>query len=267
VNRVEVERGGAHAVQAVVGGIGVQRLHFPAAHRIPWFEPDHGYIAVVLDGTMQKRFSTATWSLSRGSFVTLPAGAGHSTDFGVAPTSVLAIYPCSDESTPLFGRFLRQRSRMTASAATVLGRRLAAELDAVDGSWGLAAEGLVLQLLAMGERETSTTPRRATEWLSVVAEFLHEQTPSAPSLSELSAAAGVHPGHLARAFRRKYGVTVCQYSRMLRVEWAAARLADDTPLARVALEAGFADQSHFTRAFRQHTGVTPGHYRKLLRDS
>jgi AraC-like DNA-binding protein len=74
-----------------------------------------------------------------------------------------------------------------------------------------------------------------------------------------------HPTHVARAFRREYGVTVAEYARRLRLDWAQAQLAlEDAPLARIAIEAGFADQSHFTRAFRRHTGMTPGRYRARL---
>ena len=96
--------------------------------------------------------------------------------------------------------------------------------------------------------------------------MLHDRTPDHPSLSELAALVGRHPTHVSRAFRREYGVTVAEYARSLRLEWARAQIAlGDTPLARIAVEAGFSDQSHFTRAFRSHTGVTPGRYRELVR--
>jgi AraC family transcriptional regulator len=265
VERVELKRAGARAVAAVVGGFAVQRLDFPAGHRIPWYEPDDGYLVVVLQGALCKRFSTAAWTLSRDSFATLPAGSAHGTEFGVEPTRVLTIRSCTEDSRPLFARFLRSRRHMRATAASALGRRLAIELQAPDASWGLAAEGLVLHLLAMGEREDAPRRRPEADWLSTVVEQLHEESPRSPSLRELAAAAGVHPGHLARAFRAAYGVTVCEYSRTLRLEWAAQRLADDAPLAQVALDAGFADQSHFTRSFRAYAGMTPGRYRELLR--
>jgi AraC family transcriptional regulator len=263
VERVEVQRQGATAVKAVVGAFGLQRLRFAGGHSIPWFEPEWGYLAIVLDGTMQKTFSSATWSLPRDSFATLPPGAGHSTAFGVKPTHVLTLYPTTDESALLIARFLWERRQIIAPGSATLGRRLALELDAADTSWGLAAEGLVLQVLAMGEREASGQPRRGAAWLATVVELLRERTPHAPSLTELAAEGGVHPGHLARAFRQRFGVTVCQYSRSLRLEWAASQLAGGTPLAEIALAAGFADQSHFTREFRRHFGVTPGRYREL----
>lgn len=265
MDRVELERGDVRAVRAAVGGFAVQRLDFPSGHRIPWYEPDDCYLVVVLDGALCKRFSTATWTLSRDSFATLPAGSAHATDFGAGRTRVLTIRPRTEDSRPLFARLVRRRREIRATAASALGRRLAIELQAPDASWGLAAEGLVLHLLAMAERETCAALRPRARWLSTVVEHLQEDTPRAPSLRELAAAAGVHPGHLARTFRATFGVTVCEYSRGLRLEWAAQQLADDAPLAQIALDAGFADQSHFTRSFRAHVGVTPGRYRELLR--
>jgi AraC family transcriptional regulator len=263
VERIEARRNGAQAVKATVGAFGLQRLRFAAGHSIPWFEPQWGYLAIVLDGSMQKTFSHATWTLSRDSFATLPLGAGHSTAFGVKPTHVMTLYPTTEESALLFTGFLEERRRIAAPAAATVGRRLALELEARDPSWGLAVEGLVLQLLAMGEREASAKALRGTAWVSTVVELLRDRTPCVPSLAELAAEAGVHPGHLARAFRQRFGVTVSQYSRNLRLEWAAAQLAGDSPLAVIAVEAGFADQSHFTREFRRHFGVTPGRYRAM----
>jgi AraC family transcriptional regulator len=248
-------------VKVAAGSFALQKLRFPAGHRISWFEPEWGYLALLLDGAMQKRFSRDTWSLVRDGLATLPAGAGHYTDFGVKPTHVLTIYPRTDEAGVLFTRFLRERRHMSAPAAAALGRRIVCELTAPDASSELAVEGLVLQLLAIGERES---PRR-NGWLAAAVDVLDARTPDAPTLSEVADAVGVHPGHLARAFRQAFGTTVGDYSRTRRLEWAAVRLESDAPLAQVAAEAGFADQSHFTRAFRRHTGVTPGRYRELLR--
>ena len=50
----------------------------------------------------------------------------------------------------------------------------------------------------------------------------------------------------------------------LRVRHVCERLADlEVPLADLALEAGFADQSHCTRVFKRLTGTTPGAWRAL----
>ena len=74
-------------------------------------------------------------------------------------------------------------------------------------SWPLAAEGLVLQLLSTAVRAEPQAPRRAC-WVRDARDLLHASAPEAPTLSEVATAVGVHPSHLARAFRREYGLTV-----------------------------------------------------------
>ncbi len=124
----------------------------------------------------------------------------------------------------------------------------------------------MLQLLATAGRADAAEQPRRPAWLRDVRDLLHERAPASASLSHLAGAVGVHPVHLARSFRREYGVTVGQYARELRLEWAISQLPlADASLAEIAAGAGFADQSHFTRAFRAHTGVTPGRYRELVR--
>ncbi|MCA8962525.1 MAG: helix-turn-helix transcriptional regulator [Planctomycetes bacterium] len=84
-----------------------------------------------------------------------------------------------------------------------------------------------------------------------------------PTLEELGRIAGVHPSHLARAFRAWQGCTVGDYLRRLRVDAATRRLmATREPLAEIALSAGFYDQSHFGRLFKTTHGVTPAEFRR-----
>jgi AraC family transcriptional regulator len=82
----------------------------------------------------------------------------------------------------------------------------------------------------------------------------------------LAALAGVHPTHLLRTFRRHHGATISNYVRQRRIQRARTEVASaKRPLAVIALDAGFADQSHFTRVFRQAFGETPGQYARSLR--
>jgi AraC family transcriptional regulator len=72
----------------------------------------------------------------------------------------------------------------------------------------------------------------------------------------------VHPATLARAYRRRFGCSIGERVRALRVEHAARRLLETTePLSTIAVGTGFYDQSHFTNAFRRQLGVTPAAYR------
>ena len=69
-----------------------------------------------------------------------------------------------------------------------------------------------------------------------------------------------------RAFERKFGgsfhLTPQKYLRKLRLRMASRALVyTNLPLAKVALNCGFVDQSHFSREFRRLFGRTPRHYR------
>ncbi len=262
--RVELAGEGAHATRAEVGPFEVQLLSFVPGHRIPAFDVQRGYLVTVLGGSVAKTFGRARWTLERDSFATMPVGAAHASAFGPDATTVLAVRARSGDGEP-FGELLHRLRHVRAAAATALGRRIAVELSAGDRSWPLAVEGLVLQLLAAaGRAEPAAEPRGC--WLRDARDLLHERAPEGLTLSELAGAVGVHPAHLSRSFRREYGLTVGEYARTLRLDWACARLAlADATLAEVAAAAGFADQSHFTRAFRAYAGVTPGRYREVVR--
>ena len=265
--RVRGDRpGGGRYTQAVVGTFEVTRLEFPPAHRHGPFVPERDYLVVVLDGAVCKTFVGDSATLSRDSVATLPAGSRHASSFAPQATQVLTLRAAPEREPTAFGSVLTRRRHVRVASSTALGWRMAAELEARDASWALALEGLVLQLLAIAGRASTASPPGGGTWVAAVRDSLHDHAPLHPSLEELAASVGRHPTHVARAFRREYGLTVCQYARALRLDWATSRLAlADEPLARVALDAGFADQSHFTRAFRRHTGVTPGRYRELLR--
>ena len=250
--------------RAVAGSFEVTRLVFPPSFRHGSVEPERGYLVVVLDGAVEKSFVAGTATLSRSSIATLPAGAVHSSAFARCSTQILAIRPTDSQASALFGALLSRQRHLRAAVSTTLGWRMACELESRDAGWSLALEGLVLQLLAATGRVAEPTPVRSTGWLRAARDLLHERVPGHPSLAELAAAVGRHPAHVARAFRREHGVTVAEYSRSLRLEWARSQLVlSVTPLSRIAIDAGFSDQSHFTRAFRRHHGITPGRYREL----
>jgi len=83
--------------------------------------------------------------------------------------------------------------------------------------------------------------------------------------TELEAVTGLSRYELARQFRARYGTSPYRYSLLRRLDFARSRLRAGTPLADLALSAGFADQAHFTRMFRSAFGMTPGRYARLRR--
>jgi AraC-like DNA-binding protein len=65
----------------------------------------------------------------------------------------------------------------------------------------------------------------------------------------------------SRRFRRLYGVAPDTFRLLSQLNLARGLLRQGAPIASVAAEAGFSDQSHLGRCFRRTFGVTPGRYR------
>ncbi|HKQ18270.1 MAG TPA: helix-turn-helix domain-containing protein [Candidatus Eisenbacteria bacterium] len=81
--------------------------------------------------------------------------------------------------------------------------------------------------------------------------------------------AASHPAmtreHASRTFRRYFGFPPSVFRSEQRFRRALLLLADPaTPLATVALDAGYADQAHLTRDFKARTGASPGVFRRSL---
>lgn len=80
------------------------------------------------------------------------------------------------------------------------------------------------------------------------------------SLESLSRQVGLSPFYLSRLFQRHTGLPPHAYRKQRRIQQARRLLKAQIPIAQVAAETGFADQSHLTRHFKQIVGVTPGQY-------
>ncbi len=73
--------------------------------------------------------------------------------------------------------------------------------------------------------------------------------------------AGLSREAYSRRFRRLHGMPPETHNLLVRLNDARRGLRAGEPIAVVAADAGFADQSHLGRMFRRLFGVTPGRYR------
>jgi AraC-like DNA-binding protein len=96
--------------------------------------------------------------------------------------------------------------------------------------------------------------RRVREYLR---EHLHEHV----RLDDLAAMASLSRFQLTRQFERAYGLPLHAYHVHLRLSEAKKRLRAGLPIATVAADLGFADQSHLNRRFKGAFGMTPGEWR------
>ncbi|HEX3764913.1 MAG TPA: AraC family transcriptional regulator [Kofleriaceae bacterium] len=151
---------------------------------------------------------------------------------------------------------------LAPAVAGLHGRRLIAAFRARrDERPRLARAAIAGALAALGE----APPPRTPAWLDRARELLFARIARPPRLVELAREVGVHPVHLAQAFRRRWGIAPLGYVRAHRVFRAIERIAQGAPLADVALEVGFADQSHMTRVIQRARRAPPGRLRRTLR--
>jgi AraC family transcriptional regulator len=134
-----------------------------------------------------------------------------------------------------------------------------------DASGGLGMDEAVALLCASVRVDQKSTGPVSARRLALSAEYIsqHLTPPPGPGLAEVAQVAGVHPMHLARLFRQRFGYSMGEFVRRRRIAWACGQLAgSDRTIAAIALTAGFADHAHFTRTFRRITGCTPRWYRQ-----
>ena len=100
------------------------------------------------------------------------------------------------------------------------------------------------------------------ERLQRVRDYIEAHLDDRLSLTELAGVACLSPYHFSRSFKRALGVGPQRYVMQRRLERAKTLMRrTNQPLAWIAQEAGFSDQSHLTSVFRRETGVTPGRFR------
>jgi AraC family transcriptional regulator len=107
--------------------------------------------------------------------------------------------------------------------------------------------------------------RRLAPWQERLAcELLADHFESALPLAEIAGKCGLSQAYFARAFKLTTGFSPSGWLQYSRVERAKEILqGSSAPLARIANECGFSDQSHFNRIFKRLTGTTPATWRRL----
>jgi AraC family transcriptional regulator len=103
------------------------------------------------------------------------------------------------------------------------------------------------------------------ERLQRVCDYIEAHLDDQLTLADLAEVACLSPYHFSRSFKQAVGIGVQRYVVQRRIERAKTLMRRTRqPLAWIALEIGFADQSHLTGVFRRETGMTPGRYRASL---
>jgi AraC family transcriptional regulator len=128
---------------------------------------------------------------------------------------------------------------------------------------------LLVALLNASQRQTEERPVGVlAPWqLRIAKEYLEQEISSKVTLGELARLTCLSRSRLARGFKASTGLAPYTWALRFRIQRAKDLLVKgDQPIAMIALEAGFADQSHFTKAFRRMAGITPREWRMNQRE-
>lgn len=150
---------------------------------------------------------------------------------------------------------------------TLFRRLLALNMSLVNGQDNLEIQTSVYEtLVTIIQRYGNIRPKQSTplpaanRLIENGRSFLIDHLYQNISLDELAAHTGLSPYHFLREFRKQYGLPPHAYQLQQRINSAKRLLAQGNPIAHVAVDVGFADQSHFTRKFKSLVGATPRQY-------
>ncbi|MBL4871383.1 MAG: helix-turn-helix transcriptional regulator [Robiginitomaculum sp.] len=100
--------------------------------------------------------------------------------------------------------------------------------------------------------------------IGVLLSHVKENLSQPPTIKELSQLACLTPYQLDRRIHRLFGLTTGQWVLKQRLDLARHQLlGTDIPIAEIALNVGYSDQSTFARQFRKTAGFTPSGFRQV----
>jgi AraC family transcriptional regulator len=237
-----------------------ERVALVPDREVPVHTHENAHFVCVVRGTYVTGARNRTGTCGAGSVIYSPAGTTHRDRFRTERGRFFAI----SVAAPISSRIERVHPAPVFLDSLEIGsliEQARREVQASTPFSDLILEGIGYELAGSVARWATHPDPRPPRWLLTVRDALHDRCTEKVSAGELAAIAGVHPIHLARAFRRYFACSPGEYLRRCRIERVRALLATPMPLAEVALEAGFHDQSQLTKAFRRATGMTPGMFR------
>jgi AraC family transcriptional regulator len=229
------------------------------------------YFGLTLQGGYTEYLRQKNWEFGPATILYHPPGEAHSDKFSSQETRLFCVWLSRE-------RFRVVRDHATAAdnsaqfthgSALQLAFRMYKEFCSLDELSPLVIEGLTLELLA----ETFRAAHREVKyfdqpWIKRARDLVQARFNDTLTVSDIAESVGVHPVHLTRVFRRRFGCTVGEYVRQLRVDFACRELSNSRkPLAEIASSAGFCDQAHFSRTLKRFTGMTPLEFRAVFRSS
>lgn len=246
-----------------------------ASYRTHAFAPHRhaSFVTSVIDrGVGTLRYRGKTWIAPAGSLVILNPDEIHTgAVYGEQGWSYRALYPGVDLLARVVEAMTERSAQVYFSPIPILADPTLADLlqrlnDALAGNaplleretWLLRTYAYLFSRYAerpLAARAIGKEPRV----VQLARDYLEAHYEQNISLAQLAQISGLSSFQLVRVFHQAVGLPPHAYLNLMRLERSKQLLLAGAPIARVAYETGFADQSHFTRSFKRVYGVTPGH--------
>jgi hypothetical protein len=146
-----VQEEGVVMTCADVNGFRLAELRFPPGYAQPSFAPELPYLALVVEGAVEKTFRLRTVTLGPDSAVTMPVAAEHSARFG-AQGARIVIVRARDAEAPV-ARCLRTLAdlRVLGRSGERAGARVVPPPDAIHGpAWARRRAGFRSSVACQG---------------------------------------------------------------------------------------------------------------------
>jgi AraC family transcriptional regulator len=255
------------AHQFVFSTFKISERRYAAGQTQPLHKDERMRISIVLNGRVKETCGKQEEWGGPFSAVIKPTDALHRNVFGPESVDILSIEPGNDFlSTCSPGLTLHnwQWRHDTALIRPVV--QLLKSVRASQAREELILENIlnVLSFFPVNRREDAG--KNCPDWIARLKERMQDEYRENLSVQRLAAELGLHPVYLARVFRKYCGCSPKDYLFSLRLKNASAALtADNTALAHLAYDFGFADQSHLSRQLKAATGCSPGIFREKYR--
>ncbi len=249
----------AHAARIWSHDSSLELSHCRVRHSFPLHFHAEIVVAVIVDGAETVSARGTEQLAQAGSIVVFePECAHRNAPIGAGGVCYRGFYLQADRARCSDPRRLRDHvlhHRMLARRLLELHHLLeAAASPALTGD----AVAVLSSVLDAIPRQPTTHSIR--DELRAVAHTLRERCHERLRWPVMARSVGVSAAHLARSFSSHYGLPPHAYQVQHRIARAKQLLRSRRPVATVAAETGFADQSHLTHQFTTFVGQTPGAY-------
>jgi AraC family transcriptional regulator len=259
---------GQVTVRRDLPGVIITETSYPPGFVVPMHRHENTWLGFVVKGSVFETCGGREIECQPLALMVRMAGEAHSDLAGKTGGRALTV----ELKKPLLQLLddcvvIQRRNEFQGGRLPSLMTRLYNETCQIDAVSPICIDALVLEMVVEAYRRSSVHggPTPSTS-LRQAMELVRARYKESLSLGDVAQQIGIHPVQLARGFRKVYGYSVGEYVRKLRVEFACRELLDsESPMADVALAAGFCDQAHFCRTFKRLVGINPSEFRVARR--